>query len=164
MRQLSRHRPARGLTLIELAVGMVITVLLMGMAAPYFGDFVQQARLRQSGDTLLAEALYAQSEAIKRNATVRLKVAGGQIQVIDMSGGGDGVQLHQRVLPGDIGIGETEVTVNFGSRGTPLPWGQGASMNLGKSGLTCSAEMRCPGLRIDGGGGVRLCANQLSCS
>jgi type IV fimbrial biogenesis protein FimT len=152
------------MTLIEALVGVAISVVLLGMAAPYLGDFSQAARLRQSGDALLAEALYAQSEAIKRNSTVRLHVAASVVQVRDMSSGGTGTLLRERVLLDGIGIGDATADVDFGSRGTPLPWGTGASVDLAKSGLTCSADLRCPGLRIDGGGGIRLCANQLSCT
>jgi len=175
MRQLSparapalrRHRATlaqrAGLTLIELLVGVAISVVLLGMAVPYMGDFGQTARLRQSGDALLAEALYAQSEAIKRNSTVRLHMLASVVQVRDMSSGGSGSLLRERLLIDGIGIGDSAVDVDFGSRGTPLPWGTGAAIDLAKSGLSCSAEMRCPGLRIDGGGAIRLCANQLSC-
>jgi type IV fimbrial biogenesis protein FimT len=91
-------------------------------------------------------------------------VAASVVQVRDMSSGGTGTLLRERVLLDGIGIGDATADVDFGSRGTPLPWGTGASVDLAKSGLTCSADLRCPGLRIDGGGGIRLCANQLSCT
>ena len=166
MRQLSRaRRRSRGLTLIEVAVGVAITVVLLGMAVPYLGDFGQQARLRQGGDLLLAQALLAQSEGIKRNSTVRLHVAAGSglVQVRDMSAGAPGTLLRESALPDGISLGSQAVDIDFGSRGTPLPFGTAASVDLVKSGVTCSADMRCPGLRIDGGGGIRLCADQLSC-
>ena len=127
-----RERPrVRGLTLIELMAALAVSVILFGMAIPYMADFMHNARLRQAGNALLAETLQAQSEAIKRNASTRLLISGSLIQV------------------------------DFGSRGTPLPFGTSASVNLVRSGTTCSAELRCPGLRIDGGGGIRLCVNQL---
>jgi type IV fimbrial biogenesis protein FimT len=37
-------------------------------------------------------------------------------------------------------------------------------MDIGKSGLTCSSDFRCPGLRVDGGGTMRLCADKLACT
>jgi type IV fimbrial biogenesis protein FimT len=149
--------------MIEAVVGLAITVVLLGVAAPYLGDFTQTARLRQSGDALLAEALFAQSEAIKRNTTVRLRVVSDTVQVRDMSSGGSGTVLRERVLVDGIGVSGT-TNVDFGSTGTPMPWGTSAALDLQKSGLTCSAAMRCPGVRIDGGGGIRLCGNQLDCS
>jgi type IV fimbrial biogenesis protein FimT len=54
-------------------------------------------------------------------------------------------------------------TVEFGSNGMPSPFGTATEIDLGQPGATCSAALRCPGLRIDGGGAIHLCANKLSC-
>jgi len=158
MRQLTPSR--RGMTLIELMATLAIGTILFGMAAPYLRDYMDNTRMRQAGNAVLAEALHAQGEAIKRNASTRLTISGGTIQVLDVSAGGDGVLLRTRLLAEGLGASEA-VQVDFSSRGTPLPFGTGAAIDLVKSGATCSSEMRCPGLRIDGGGGIRLCGNQL---
>ena len=151
----------RGLTLIELVAALAIGAILFGMAVPYMADFVHNARLRQAGNALLAEALHTQGEAIKRNASTRLVINGGLIQVLDISAGGDGVLLRSRRLSDGLSASNA-VQVDFGSRGTPLPFGTSAAVNLSRNGAICSAEQRCPGLRIDGGGGIRLCVNQLA--
>ena len=39
--------------------------------------------------------------------------------------------------------------------------GSAVSINLATSAGSCSSDMRCPGLRVDVGGAVRLCGNQL---
>jgi len=165
MRQLRPPRRAlRGLTLIELMATLAIVAILLGMAVPYLSDYITNARLREGGNALLGEALYAQAEAIKRNATTRLAVSGSTVTVRDMSSGGDdGTLLRTRLLSENVGVANA-VQVDFGSRGTPLPFGTAVAIDLLKTGVTCSAELRCPGLRIDGGGGVRLCGNQLDCS
>ena len=150
----------QGLTLIELMAALAVSVILFGMAIPYMADFMHNARLRQAGNALLAETLQAQSEAIKRNASTRLVISGGLIQVLDISAGGAGVLLRSNRLADGMSA-VSAVQVDFGSRGTPLPFGTSAAVNLVRSGATCSAELRCPGLRIDGGGGIRLCVNQL---
>lgn len=156
-----RERPrVRGLTLIELMAALAVSVILFGMAIPYMADFMHNARLRQAGNALLAETLQAQSEAIKRNASTRLLISGSLIQVLDISAGGAGVLLRSNRLADGLSAASA-MQVDFGSRGTPLPFGTSASVNLVRSGTTCSAELRCPGLRIDGGGGIRLCVNQL---
>lgn len=160
MRYLSNAR--RGLTLIELMATLAITVVLFGMAAPYLGDYMVNTRLREAGNALLAETLYAQGEALKRNVSTRLAVDGGEIQVRDMSAGGDGVLLRRRLL-GDGLTARAAAQINFTSRGMPLDFAATA-IDIEKSGVTCSAEQRCPGLRVDGGGSVRLCANSLDCS
>ena len=55
-------------------------------------------------------------------------------------------------------------TVSFGSNGMPSPFGTAAEIDLVEPGATCSEALRCPRLRIDGGGAIHLCANKLSCS
>ena len=154
--------PRQGLTLIELLATLAITVILFGMAVPYMGDYMVNTRLREAGNALHAETLYAQGEALKRNMTTRLIVDGSDIQVRDMSAGDEGTLVRRRVL-GEGLSAKVAAQIDFDSRGIPNPFGTAREINVAKSGVTCSAELRCPGLRVDGGGGVRLCANQLDC-
>lgn len=166
MRQLSilrtalRCRPRVGLTLIEMMIAIAIGALLLGVAAPFFGDYIRNARLRESGNLVFAEALAAQSEAIKRNTTVRLSTNGASVQVIDRTAPDAEVVLRERALPGNVNA--PTATLDFGSEGRPIPFGTDLALNLSMSGQTCSSDTRCPGLRVDGGGGVRLCGNYQS--
>lgn len=150
----------RGLTLIELMVTIALAGLLLMAGVPFFGDYTNNARLRENGNALYGEAMFAQSEAIKRNTTVRLSIAGGVIDVRDMSTG-DGVSVRSMTMSNGVGMAG-EATIDFGSDGRPSPFGTAVSINLGMSGVTCSADQRCPGLRVDAGGAVRLCGNHLS--
>ena len=162
MRQLTTPRHAeRGLTLIELVASLAITTILLGMAAPFLFDTVANGQMREGGNLLLTETLNAQREAVKRNVTTRVAISGSDIQVLDMSQGADGTVVRSRRLA--EGLSATTVNIDFNSRGAVLPLGTDVAVNLAKSGLVCSADLRCPGLRVDGGGGVRLCADQLSC-
>ena len=156
MRHLSCQR---GLTLVELMVGLAIGAFLMLTAAPYFSEYTTNSRLREGGNLVFGEALMAQSEAIKRNATVRLATDGTSVQVIDRSVPSTPVVLRTRTLSG--GVTAATGTVDFGSEGRPVPFGSSVSINLATSAGTCSGDMRCPGLRVDAGGAVRLCGNQL---
>lgn len=155
MRQLTR-----GLTLIELMVGLTISALLALTAAPYFGDYITNSRLREGGNLVLTEALVAQSEAIKRNRTVRLTTNSSVVQVLDMSDVANPVVLRSNEIP--AGVAAATATLDFGSEGRLLPFPSSASIDLSKSGVTCSDDLRCPGLRIDVGGAIKLCGNQLS--
>jgi type IV fimbrial biogenesis protein FimT len=140
-------------------VGLTIGALLLVMGVPFFGDYVRNARLRESGNALLSEALYAQSEAIKRNSAVRLSSNGATLQVIDRADVNNEVVLRERTLSTDV---SAEVgTVDFGSEGRPMPFGTSGSINLSMAGHACSDDTRCPGLRIDAGGATRLCGNHL---
>jgi type IV fimbrial biogenesis protein FimT len=150
-------------TLIELMVAIAVLAILAATAAPYLGDFIVNSRLRESGNLLFSEALIAQSEAVKRNSTVRVSTNGATVQVLDLSDPDAPVELRSRTLPG--GVIAPVVTFNFGPEGRPAPFGTAVSINLSITGVTCSSDLRCPGLRIDAGGAIRLCGNhQVSCS
>jgi len=158
MRHLTKHQ--RGLTLIELMVGLTIGAFLMLSAAPYFADYTTNSRLRENGNLLYGEALMAQSEAVKRNTTVRLETSGSTVKVIDRSVPATPVTLRERAFSGNVSA--STATIDFGSEGRPVPFGTAGSVDLAMSGVTCSGDYRCPGLRVDAGGAVRLCGNQLS--
>lgn len=160
MRHLTLHRAQRGLTLVELMVGLAIGTFLMLSAGPYFSDYIANSKLREGGNLLYAEALLAQSEAVKRNTTVRLETSGQQILVIDRTSTAAPVTLRTRTLNGAVTA--PSATIDFGSEGRPVPFGTAGSVNLSMSGVTCSGDYRCPGLRVDAGGAVRLCGNHLA--
>lgn len=65
----------RGFSLIELMVVLAVTAVLLGIAAPSFSEFSLSSRLRSHGTSLVASAQLARSEAIKRNAPMRLCVS-----------------------------------------------------------------------------------------
>lgn len=149
-----RHLTQAGLTLIELMVGIAIAAMLMLSAAPFFGDYMANSRLRESGHLLYTEALVAQSEAIKRNGTVRLSTSAGTIQVIDQAPATP-VVLRTRSFAANISA--ATATIDFGAEGLPLPFGTAGSIDITMTGVTCSSDYRCPGLRVDAGGAIRLC-------
>ncbi len=154
----ARRAFARGLTLIELMVGLAIGAMLMATAAPFYGDYVANSRLREAGNALFGEAMYAQSEAIKRNATVRVTVSGANVTTRDLSAAKD---MRTIAMPSPTSVAAA-ATFDIGSDGRPTPFGTAVSVNVVASGTTCSADRRCPGLRVDAGGAVRLCGNYLS--
>jgi type IV fimbrial biogenesis protein FimT len=147
-----------GLTLVELMVGLAIAAVLALTAVPFLGDYIANSRLRESGHVLLAETLAAQAEAIKRNRTIRLATSGAQIQVIDATNPASPVVLRDVVLPG--GASATTLTLDFGSEGRLLPFPRAGAIDIALTGVTCSSNHRCPGLRVDAGGGIRLCPDR----
>lgn len=154
----------RGLTLVELMIALAISAVLALAAAPYLGDYVANSRLREGGNTLLAQTLLAQSEARKRNVPVRLRVEGNSIRTLDISAGDDGVLLSEQTLASPLAAA-TPTSIDFGSDGRLRPPGVGLpapdvlGVNLVLTGSTCSADRRCPGLRVDAGGAIRLCGD-----
>lgn len=155
MRQLSQ----RGLTLIELMVAFAIMSMLALAAAPYFSDYGVNSKLRESGNTLYAETLSAQSEAIKRNRVVRVATNSNVVTVSDMTDPANPVVLRTRTLAD--GVVAATATIDFGTQGWPSNFTAGA-INLSHATATCSADHRCPGLRVEAGGAIRLCGNHLA--
>lgn len=147
-----------GLTLVELMVALAIAGLLVVAAAPYYADYGNNSRLRESGNTVYSEALAAQSEAIKRNRVVRLSTASSTVQVIDLTDPANPVVLRTRTLAN--GVTAATGSIDFGSQGWPTNL-TAVAINLSSSVASCSADLRCPGLRVEAGGAIKLCGNQL---
>lgn len=147
--------------MIELLIALAIAGVLVAAASPVFGDYQRNSRLRESGNTVFTEALMAQSEAIKRNTVIQLSTAGAVVQVIDLSLPGAPVVLRERRLA--AGVTAAAATVDFTGEGRTTPFGTDVSIDLAHVDATCSSDVRCPGLRVDGGGAVRLCGDHTSC-
>lgn len=71
---LSRPRQQRGVTLIELMVVIALVAMIMLLAVPSFGNWIQNVRLRATADAVLAGLQTAKAEAVSRNARVRFQL------------------------------------------------------------------------------------------
>lgn len=153
-----------GFTLIELLITIAIAALMATFAGPMLTDYLINSRLREAGNALMAEALYAQGEAVKRNGVVRLAINSASLRTLDMSAEGlaanpAGNLLRERPLPSGV-TADTAVDVTFDSEGRTTPFGTDYTVNTSNSGTTCSSEYRCPVLRVDAGGAIRLCGDR----
>jgi type IV fimbrial biogenesis protein FimT len=68
---------ARGFTLIELLVVMAIMAIMAGLATPALQSFVAAQRVKTAASDFAVAAIFARSEAIKRNASVSIEAASG---------------------------------------------------------------------------------------
>ncbi len=64
----------RGVTLIELAIGLAILAILVTLALPNFAIFLQNTQIRNAAETTLAGLTLARAEAVRRNASVRFQL------------------------------------------------------------------------------------------
>ncbi|MCA0244475.1 MAG: GspH/FimT family pseudopilin [Proteobacteria bacterium] len=72
-----RTRRARGLTLIELMIGLGIMAVLMSLAVPSFAAYLQRARLKAAAQTLELDLREARYEAARRGVPLYLNFQGG---------------------------------------------------------------------------------------
>jgi type IV fimbrial biogenesis protein FimT len=70
---LRRRRPQRGVTLIELMVGLTVLAIFLMYAGPSFATWMNNSRIRNTADALVAGLQYAKAEAVSRNARVRFQ-------------------------------------------------------------------------------------------
>ena len=66
-------RPMRGYTLLELLVTLAIVAILATLAAPAFTSLIETQRVRSASNTLVNSLNLARSEAVTRNATIKLE-------------------------------------------------------------------------------------------
>jgi type IV fimbrial biogenesis protein FimT len=152
--------PMLGVTLIELAVVLAMLAITAAIALPAFAGYLANAQLREAGNMLLSDVLFAQSEAIKRNGIVRVSIAGNGITVSDRTTA-TSATLRQHPLPGDVTA--ENATIDFASQG----WTNDLldrTIALGRPSVACGDAVRCPALRVEAGGAVRLCGDKRNCS
>ena len=70
----ARPAAARGFTLIELMIGLVLIAILMLLAVPSYNAFMGNARIRNTADSLVNGLRQAQVEAVRRNRSIEFIV------------------------------------------------------------------------------------------
>jgi len=70
-----RRRPAaaRGMTIIELMIGLAIVAIVLFVAVPAFTIFLQNQQIKNAAQTVMQGLNTARAEAIRRNQTVRFQ-------------------------------------------------------------------------------------------
>lgn len=105
----------RGVTLVELMVAVVIMAVLLAFAAPGFGAWLSNSRIRSTAEGLLAGVQYAKSEAATRNTQVRFQLtttldatcarsttsANWVVDVVDADSNVDSVENNCNAAPSD---------------------------------------------------------------
>lgn len=77
MRQLAQARAMhRGVTLIELMVGVTIVAILLAFGLPSFSTWIQNSQIRTAAESVQNGLQLARAEAVRRNADVQFALAG----------------------------------------------------------------------------------------
>jgi len=78
----------RGVTLIELLIGLAIVAALLSLAVPSFRVFMQNSEIRNAADATLNGMQLARAEAIRRNKPVQFQLktgSGWQVTIVKPS-------------------------------------------------------------------------------
>ena len=69
-----RTREQRGLTMIELMIGLAIFTMLLLFGAPSFSAWIQSSQIRNSAESIQNGLILARAEAVRRNTTVNFQL------------------------------------------------------------------------------------------
>ena len=69
-----RIRRARGMTLIELMVGIAIVSITLMLGIPSFADWLRNTRIRSTAEALQNGLQFARAEAVRRDTAVRFQL------------------------------------------------------------------------------------------
>lgn len=98
-----------GFTLVELMIALAVFAVLLAITVPSYNAMTLGSKLRSQANELVAGAALARSEAIKRNAFVRMCVSADGVSCI--AGGWDQgwVVFHDADDDGALDVGETVI-------------------------------------------------------
>lgn len=168
---------SRAFTLVELLIAIAIFAVLMGVAIPAYNDMTLGSKLRSQANDLVAGAVLARSEAIKRNSAVRMCVsadgenciAGGWEQGwvvfhdVDDDGtldAGETVLLQQKAAASGFKITGTVASIRF--QGTGVGATQ-ATLTACRATPSVGAQERVVNITVTGRASVKS-TNTATCS
>lgn len=67
-------RPRRGVTLIELMIGLAVLAIMLMSAAPSFSDWIRNTQIRSASESILNGIQTARTEAVRRNTVTRVQL------------------------------------------------------------------------------------------
>jgi type IV fimbrial biogenesis protein FimT len=133
---------ARGMTLVEVMVGLAVISCLLLVGMPSFSSWIQDLQIRGAAESVQSALLLARSEAIRRNRPVRLQLkdAGGLVEwevgcVTVATDCPASIARRSRNEGGRNARMAVGAMVNAASLGSPLAAGSGLPASLDFNGL-----------------------------
>lgn len=184
-------RAQRGVSLIEMLIGLAIIGILAALGVPTYRDWIQNAQIRNAAQSLLQGLQMARSNAVRRNEFVSLNLTGSsagepnwRVDCLNVTANCPTNILGWTNAEGaaNVKIGASTAVQAAGAYATPLGTGAGVAggvvtfngtgrvANVG-AGITridvmnpqlTVADQRRLVLIITAGGAVRMCDPKLS--
>ncbi|MGA0613000.1 GspH/FimT family pseudopilin [Caldimonas sp. KR1-144] len=99
----------RGFTMIELLIVVAIIAIVLALAAPSFRDFMAKKRVEGVQSELATDLQYARSEAVARNAKVRITFGTGCYVITAQPDGSSPSSACSQTTDPTLGTGATNV-------------------------------------------------------
>lgn len=137
---------ARGFSLIELVVVMIIAAILAALAIPRFTD--SESKATWYHEQVLAAVRFAQRQAVAQHRAVHVCVSGGSISLgydaactgAAASTGATVLQIPQQLdAPSGVTLSATTTPFSFNGLGQPSPIG-GVTLTLAGRTVTVTQE------------------------
>ena len=188
---MNRHG-ARGTTLVELLIGMVILGILIALGLPSFSSWLQSGQIRTLAEAIQNGITLARAEAVNRNTTVRFQLTDSMTSSCLMSTSGtnwiislDDPEGLCQTAPSDtvtpriiqlrssnegtvnavVAASQSAIVFSGLGRVTPVPAGNITIDVSNPQGGTCAASggpMRCLQIVVSPAGNVRMCDPKFS--
>lgn len=160
---------ARGFTLIELMIAVVILGLMVALAMPSYSVWIQNTRVRSATESFLSGLQLARNEAVRRNSSVQFVVGAGSawtvscqavtpgcdaaaVVAIQSRARNEGSSAAVTVTPVN-GAGTTVRFSPFGGMSFPVPTA-GTTIAFDLALATATRNLR---VTVATGGTVRMC-------
>ena len=174
----------RGFSLIELMITLTVVAVVLLLAAPWIGDWLQNTQIRNAADSMLTGIKLARMEALKRNSPVLFQMmsstdascglsTSGANWVVSVNSAvglcnGDSQSTPFIIRKKASGEGTTNVvyaatqaSIGFDSLGrvTPAPASDIVVFVTNPTGGDCvpGGPMRCQTIVVTAGGQTRMC-------
>jgi len=166
---LNRRRSQRGFTLIEIMISLTVLGILLMVALPSFGTWLQNQQLRAASEATLNGLQVARAAAIQRNVLVQFVSGPGTGWTVTEVATPNLVQsrAHEEGSPNAVLDAEPAgaTTVTFTPLGSVVANADPLSPTVTKfkvsnpAGGSCQpgGPMRCLWVVISGGGSLRMC-------
>jgi type IV fimbrial biogenesis protein FimT len=153
---------ARGFSMIETAISLVIFAILVGAAVPSLAGMVRDNRVRSLADEFSDGLQFARQEALTRNRQIRFTFdTSGWRVVLPGATPGQDETLATRTRTSSEStyrITASATTVTFSGNGRASPGN--FSADVGHASQACRAaggDVRCLRIRVAAGGAIRSC-------